>query len=31
MNPWRRYSWEIALAALLIFEILAFGLIIHVY
>lgn len=27
MNPWRRYSWEIALAALLIFEILAFGLI----
>ncbi|ECX3870015.1 branched-chain amino acid ABC transporter permease, partial [Salmonella enterica] len=22
MNPWRRYSWEIALAALLIFEIL---------
>ncbi|EAR4183163.1 branched-chain amino acid ABC transporter permease, partial [Salmonella enterica] len=20
MNPWRRYSWEIALAALLIFE-----------
>ncbi|ECO5019684.1 branched-chain amino acid ABC transporter permease, partial [Salmonella enterica] len=25
MNPWRRYSWEIALAALLIFEILAFG------
>ncbi|ECC2363836.1 branched-chain amino acid ABC transporter permease, partial [Salmonella enterica] len=21
MNPWRRYSWEIALAALLIFEI----------
>ncbi|MCD3189215.1 hypothetical protein, partial [Salmonella enterica] len=27
MNPWRRYSWEIALAALLIFEIMAFGLI----
>ncbi len=27
MNPWRRYSWEIALAALLIFEILAFGVI----
>lgn len=27
MNPWRRYSWEIALAALLSFEILAFGLI----
>ncbi len=27
MNPWRRYSWESTLAALLIFEILAFGLI----
>lgn len=27
MNAWRRYSWEIALAALLVFEILAFGVI----
>lgn len=27
MNPWRRYSWEMTLSALLIFEILAFGMV----
>ncbi len=31
MNPWRRYSWEIALAALLSPEILAFGPLIYCF